>query len=135
MIIKPLECVYCNEKETTDHLFFKCIVAQNMWKFFNNFFHVGIGHDLVSVASLWLNCKNSALNTVSSAILWCLWNDRNAMIFDNKNWLSLYQVWRSVLRTIRYWLVLSQESSKGVIESFAQKLEEMIRSPQLIQCG
>ena len=82
---KPLDCVFCNDLESIDHLFFKCIVASSIWKSVSAFFNRDIGSDYLSVARLWIaNKKHAALNTICAAVLWCIWKHRNALIFDNK---------------------------------------------------
>jgi len=136
MIMKPLDCVFCCENESVDHLFFGCVVAKTFWSYISSEFDIDIGANFESVARFWLsNNKNSALNTTTSALLWCLWKHRNSMIFDNTMWIFVTQVWRSVLRTIRYWSVLSKENCKERLDSFVGSLEVMIRQPLLILSG
>uniref|UniRef100_A0A453STM3 Reverse transcriptase zinc-binding domain-containing protein n=1 Tax=Aegilops tauschii subsp. strangulata TaxID=200361 RepID=A0A453STM3_AEGTS len=30
-IVKPPECLFCNEHEIVDHLLFHCVVAKQLW--------------------------------------------------------------------------------------------------------
>ena len=72
-IIKPLDCVYCLEQESCSHLFFECIVAKHLWAHIEEYFSSQIGSSFESVARFWIATKKcSVLNTVSSAVLWCL---------------------------------------------------------------
>ena len=72
-IIKPLDCVYCLEQESCSHLFFECIVAKHLWAHIEEYFSSQIGSSFKSVARFWIATKKcSVLNTVSSAVLWCL---------------------------------------------------------------
>jgi hypothetical protein len=112
-IIKPLDCVFCTKNETNSHLFFDCTVARNVWSFISNYFQIRIGANFESVACFWVsNKKNSALNTISSAVLWCLWKYRKSMIFNNTIWTSITQVWRLILKMLKFWAVLSPEAGK-----------------------
>ena len=113
-IIQPLDCVFCSEQETNTHLFFECIVAKNIWLFAADHFQVRIGIGYESVARFWVsNKKNSALNIVSLAVLWCLWKYRNSIIFNNTIWTSISQVWRLILRTLKFWAILAPEKWQG----------------------
>lgn len=73
-IIKPRDCVFCLENESICHLFFECVVARNIWSFVKDQFGITVGDDFESIAKFWVsNNRNSALNTASSAVVWCLW--------------------------------------------------------------
>lgn len=127
-IIKPLDCVYCTEDESVTHLFFDCVVAKNLWPLVKDYFKLPVGGSFESIARYWVsNKKNSALNTVCSAILWCLWKYRNSMIFINTKWISVIQVWRLVLRTIRHWAILSPELTKERVLDFSTFLARFIQ--------
>jgi hypothetical protein len=67
-------CVFCSELESVDHLFFKCFVAQNVWKVISDVFGISIGSDFLFVARWWIsNDRNAVLNTFSSVVIWSLW--------------------------------------------------------------
>ncbi|XBJ09276.1 hypothetical protein VPH35_014375 [Triticum aestivum] len=135
-IIKPLDCVYCLEQESRSHLFFKCIVARHLWVPVENFFSIQIGSSFESVARFWIaNKKCSVLNTVSSAVLWCLWKYRNAMIFSNTSWISVPQVLRLIRNTVRNWAILSSESDKDKLMSFVETLSKTLQEPLAITSG
>ena len=135
-IIKPLDCVFCSEQETNTHLFFECIVAKNIWSFVADHFQVRMGIGYESVARFWVsNRKNSALNIVSSAVLWCLWKYRNSIIFNNTFWTSILQVWRLILRTLKFWAVLAPENGKARLEIFLTALTTFLLQPLRITSG
>lgn len=48
-------CLFCEEGESINHLFFQCCVAVNVWEFVSAYFSRTIDTDFESVASLWLN--------------------------------------------------------------------------------
>lgn len=135
-IIKPLECVFCSEGETNFHLFFDCIVAQNIWSFVSSHFKIPIGTDFESVARFWIsNKRNSALNTVTSAVLWCLWKYRNSTIFNNTISTSIIQVRILILRTLKFWATLSPEGGKTRLEEFLIVLAAFLQQPLRIIGG
>ena len=120
---KPLNCVFCSEPETVDHLFFHCIVAVNIWKKVSSFLGFDVGTDLLSVVRFWLsNKKHCATNTICAAVLWCIWKHRNALIFDNQSWLSLKQIWWLILRTVRKWKLLFPDHLLASTDCFSQSV-------------
>lgn len=52
-ILKPPECVFCNEQETTHHLFFDCVVAKQIWVSVCGFLSCNLGSDYLSIARYW----------------------------------------------------------------------------------
>jgi hypothetical protein len=72
-----------------DHLFFKCIVAKNIWQFISDHFSTPLGNDYLSVARFWIaNKTHAALNSVCAATLWCIWKFASDLADDsafNKN--------------------------------------------------
>lgn len=134
-IIKPLDCVFCSE-ESIHHRFFYCIVDKSIWPSVRTYFNNAIEYSYESLARLWIsNNKNSALNTVSSAIVWCLWKYRNSMIFNNTKWISVNQVFRLIWRTIRFWAILSPEQHKVKLTEFSDALMEFLQRPLMILSG
>jgi hypothetical protein len=87
---KPLDCVFCKEHETIHHLFFDCVVAMNVWEKVSDFFGLPFVSDYLLVARFWLaNTKHAAQNTIYSTVLWSIWKFRNALVFDNQQWICL----------------------------------------------
>lgn len=70
-------CLFCNDKETVQHLFFDRVVAQLLWDFISQALNLNL-KTFNDIGSKWLSNKNfAAVNIISSAILWCLWKLRN----------------------------------------------------------
>jgi len=67
--------------------------------------------------------------------MWSLWKHRNSMIFNNVVWIFITQVWREILRIIRYWMMLSTKICKERLERFLNMGEALIRQPLLILGG
>jgi hypothetical protein len=63
------KCLFCEEKETIDHLFFECVVAKQSWLIVSEIVGFSIGMDYESVAKRWLcNKKFVIVNVISSAV-------------------------------------------------------------------
>lgn len=131
-IIKPHDCVFCPDEDSISHLFFSCVVAKNLWAFISVYFKIPMGHDYELVARFWIsNNKNSVL-TVSSAVLWCCGNIGTLIIFNNPIWMSITQVRRLILKTIRFWAALMPEKDRTNLMNFVDSLKEFIRRPLMI---
>jgi hypothetical protein len=57
---QPVQCCFCNEKETINHLFFGCVVARAIWKMVSSFLGCEIGSDYFSVASKFIRTNAMA---------------------------------------------------------------------------
>jgi hypothetical protein len=127
---KPLECVFCKEHETIHHLFFDCIVARNVWEKVSEFFGLPPVSTYLSVARFWLaNTKHAAQNTIYSTVLWSIWKIRNALVFDNQQWICLKQVWALVLRTLRKWRLIFKDFMLTQVDQFSTMVTQVLRSP------
>lgn len=91
------------ELETLHHLLFDCVVATRIWVHLSTVNCTSeFGIRFESVARFWLtNTKHRLVNAFSSAVLWCLWELRNSMHFQDTRW-----------KNIRYksWMVRAQRS-------------------------
>ena len=132
---KPLECCLCKEFESVTHLFFDCIVANQMWSTVQEVFGVEIC-DYYSLASKWLCGKRHLqLNVVSSAVLWSLWINRNNIVFNRKTWLNLKQVWHLILLHLRNWKVPFKHLEWPMVDKFMILLSSKLQSPLEIMPG
>ena len=55
---KSEDCIFYSEKESMHHLFFKCILAKQLWHFTSTLFKVHIVDDYFSVARFYIASKN-----------------------------------------------------------------------------
>jgi hypothetical protein len=58
---KPECCIFCLEDESSDHLFFKCILAKQVWHIISEFFSLPLGDDYISIAQFWVANKKYAV--------------------------------------------------------------------------
>ena len=133
---KPENCIFCSEKESIDHLFFNCIVAKQIWNVVSAFFETEIGTNYNSVARFWVsNKKHAVVNSVCAAVLWCLWKDRNDLVFNGSAWIDIKQVWRRILCSLKRWTLIFKECMRGRVEVFCSHVLQLLRSPLQLENG
>ena len=131
---KPIDCMFCCELESIDHVFFECLVSSTIWKVVSDFFGTNLGSDYMSIARFWVtNKSHSALNAICAAVLWSIWKHCNALIFDGLTWLSMKQIWWLILRTIKKWRLLFKQSMLEKIDQFVQVVTDIVKAtPALV---
>ncbi|PNT78344.1 hypothetical protein BRADI_1g77870v3 [Brachypodium distachyon] len=127
---KPEDCVFCTEKESVHHLLFDCVVARLIWKIVSFYFNRQLGSDLESIARLWISNKShGTLNSVCSAVLWCIWKFRNSFVFNNAVWLSTNQLWWLILQSIQKWKTIFMQEDSEQVEGFCTLLRSVLKAP------
>ncbi|XP_058768779.1 uncharacterized protein LOC131642557 [Vicia villosa] len=109
--LTSFDCPFCNSHpESLDHLFYHCNVTKAVW----NRIYLWLGNDVklsyeefksfgcIQEKEKNINSK-AKLNIIWIALIWCTWNMRNTIIFDNGNFSFdevisniLYFSWRWV---------------------------------------
>jgi hypothetical protein len=75
-------CLFCEELESCNHVFFECVVVREMWRRISSAVGRDLGNSFETIGTCWLsNKKFAAINILSSAALWALWKLRNALCF------------------------------------------------------
>ncbi|CAA7035952.1 unnamed protein product [Microthlaspi erraticum] len=84
-------CVHCGDLETTEHLFFHCSFAQEVWKLAP--FSISIDPLLIQsftstlpIAKTWICLPPTGVGsgTLFPWIVWALWKTRNQLIFEER---------------------------------------------------
>jgi hypothetical protein len=128
-IPKPMECSFCREFESVQHLFFDCIVARQVWGLVKEICKFTV-EKYIDVAGRWLcNKRFLQFNFISSAILWGIWNSRNSLVFNRLTWLDLKQVWRVILSYLRNWKVPFKDQMWEEVDLFMKHLSNKIKAP------
>jgi hypothetical protein len=98
-ILDDKTCLFCNELEYVNHLFFECYIAQSLWKCIYEITNVIVDNDFISVVKYWIHdSKLKCLNAISAAALWKFWND---MCFNNVQWMRMNQLTGRCARMLR----------------------------------
>jgi len=93
----------CQEEETTQHLFFDCFYAQQVWR------AAGFPHNTITMPGASVNTKMNIILSPTFArrhphlshlaiwIVWRLWKSRNQLIFQQKSisWQTTLQLARN----------------------------------------
>jgi hypothetical protein len=132
--VDDLTCLFCNELETCDHLFFECAVATAIWSEIRRILKIHnavINFDVI--AGLWKNNKQNALaNVVSAAVLWSIWLTRNDMCFNRSLWMGMQVLWRRLAFNLAQWIILLAGEEKRRAQQVIMELEALMRAPQLL---
>jgi hypothetical protein len=104
--LDDLTCLFCDEHESSAHLFFKCVVAKILWLSYQLFF----GDKLVIfeyVARWWISEDNNyVMNILSSLIFWTLWSTSNDVCLQDKSWLGVKGMLGKLGVLIQSWKIL-----------------------------
>lgn len=105
--VDDLTCVFCNELESIQHLFFDCIVAKNIWGTVAEIVDFPVPCSFSDLAIFWKQRKIAELiNIFSAAILWGLWLLRNDIVFQGRRWRSVKCIQALVGSLVHSWKVL-----------------------------
>jgi hypothetical protein len=108
-------CLFCNELESVNHLFFECYIAQSFWKCIYEIINVIMGNDFISVTKYWINdSKLKCLNAISATTLWALCKFRNDMCFNNVQWMGMSQISGICARMLRDWCWIQKTPCRSV---------------------
>ena len=128
-------CVF-SEKESITHLFFECVVANQIWARVSDFLGIEIGTNYLSIARFWsANKKHIPLNSACACVLWNMWKNRNSHVFKNAIWTDMKQVWRRMLGHVRRWLILFEGPALAKMQTFVQKISCTLEAPFQILAG
>lgn len=100
-------CVFCQEEETVSHLFLHCQLVSRIWNWIANF--NGFTFVCATMADLWaidayIPMKDSnVVELIRGAVLWCVWLERNSLIFKNENAKSLQSLGAQIISLVKFW--------------------------------
>ena len=57
------------------------------------------------------------------------------MIFNNTIWTSITQVWGLIHKMIKFWMILTPEGDKALMETFLEALMKLLQQPLMILSG
>jgi hypothetical protein len=88
--VDDLTCVFCNEVETCQHLFFDCVVASKIWKELVAALDINLEiSNMHDITYLWNDKrKNKKCNMIFAAVLRTIWITRNDHVFNRAQWIG-----------------------------------------------
>jgi hypothetical protein len=123
-------CLFCNELESTHHLFFDCVVARQVWANISECLDLQCGDGFESIGKMWLSTKKFMIaNIFTSAALWGLWKLRNYLCFQDGRWKDVNSLLRRITTLIYNWKILCPDPQKSELESRLSRLNCLARQP------
>jgi len=121
-----MHCLFCNEVETIDHLFFVCVSSKYTWSLVASV--LGASHIPISFGQFWQwasvllpNRKHFHIIGLA-AICWALWTTRNDSCFEKKAIRTPTEIVCSASSFIKYWAGLQTGRNKEELEAGAAAL-------------
>lgn len=83
-------CCFCDQDETIKHLFLDCPLAKLLWRTLHIAFNVNPPMSINTLFGTWRNRVDANIakhiRIGICALLWAIWNTRNDLIFNGKNY-------------------------------------------------
>ena len=121
-----MHCLFCNEVETIDHLFFVRVSSKYTWSLVASV--LGASHRPISFGQFWQwasvllpNRKHFHIIGLA-AICWALWTTRNDSCFEKKAIRSPTKIVCSASSFIKYWAGPQTGRNKEELEAGAAAL-------------
>jgi hypothetical protein len=131
--VEDKTCLFCGEAETANHLFFMCVVAEQMWIRISEVVRRGVGVSFESIGLCWLSEKKfMTINVITSAALWALWKLRNEMCFQNRAWRNMGHLLMKVVFLVQNWTILCPEGRKEELKMLTMQLMSSARRPEVL---
>ena len=130
------KCVLCGETESSNHIFFSCLLARFMWSGVRTMFSVSWNPS--SFAELWVllmslpPSRRKMLWLFFAAQSWALWNIRNKFsiesIFPNQPADCVFKT----AMFLQHWRLLARPEELSVIDSILDALCHLYRDARLL---
>lgn len=125
---RPVEdstCLFCENSESVHHLFFECIVAQQMWDFVSENFGIQKISCFEEIINLWHNPKKYVvLNLVVAASLWSIWKLRNEFCFQGRSWRSVKCILAKLSTYLNQWKILCDDAQAVLLQRCIRLLDK-----------
>lgn len=102
-------CAFCSSPETVTHLFIECPYIANFWITINNNFFANSPINLESIEHIWIDFLKmnkqtfKEWGTLLAAFIWCVWLERNNVVFNKANIKSINSLYNMVTNIYNYW--------------------------------
>jgi hypothetical protein len=126
--VDDVPCLFCDQEETCQHLFFDCAVASRCWIVISELFGFQVGMDIISIGKFWLSHKkNSLVNMITVAVVWSVWKLRNELCFQKIGWRNMDVLFYQIHGLLQNWKVLCLADKRGLLENFLRDLKTSTR--------
>lgn len=128
--LADLTCLFCNEIEMVDHLFFDCSVAKRLLHIVLNILKLPevCNYEILASRSL-ANKRHTVNNIICAAVMWCLRKFRNDTCFQGRVWTSEKQVLVWTAEMLRKWLPMFKMEVGVQVEAVILQLEHQAGQP------
>jgi hypothetical protein len=132
--VEDMRCLFCEELESCNHVFFECVVAKEMWSRISSAIGRNVGNSFESIGICWLsNRKFAAINILSSAALWAMWKLRNALCFQNFVWQDMRKLLMNIVVMAQNWIMLCPPEKKKEMECYIKELIYLAKRPEMLK--
>ena len=129
-ILDDPSCLFFAKRETSQYLFFDCVVTRQLWKGASEALSAEIGNGIELVGSLWLGNRRFLVhNMLSSDALWSLWKLRNDLCFQNAGWRSVDALLMRVVIVTQNWIILCPAEMKNKLCGCIGELKKIACKP------
>jgi hypothetical protein len=123
-----ITCQFCACDESSNHLFFRCFYAQQVWRWmgacqtqYQNWSSIG---DVIQFTYSLPKINRLALLIVVCVVIWSIWKHRNDLCFNNSRIYTARNIILQILSLISYWTgTLQGELREAVQEWLPQELD------------
>ena len=132
------KCLFYNEVETSQHLFFTCPVARVVWRTVGCVFGTSLCPNNLwqyfSWCYIFLPDGAKFYTFGLAAICWAIWNCRNQATFEHKSLKSPFNVVYAACGFLMYWAGLQKPEIGEMVKKGAEMLKENTTQMMLL-CG
>ncbi|KAM3272212.1 hypothetical protein ACQJBY_042422 [Aegilops geniculata] len=131
--LDDLTCLFCSEYENSNHLFFECAIATEVWRNIHTISGCMPQPTFDNMTKLWEKHKTlQAKNMLISATLWVIWRSRNDICFNKVPWMGMQVILRKIAGFCDQWKILCKEAARDRVERLISSLWETARCPPLL---
>ncbi|KAJ1266468.1 hypothetical protein BS78_08G153000 [Paspalum vaginatum] len=104
-----MSCLFC-EEESCSHLFFDCVVAQQMWLVISDGLDLEVGKGFESIGKL--------------CTLWGMWKLRDEFCFQHSSWKNMETLLLLVWKLAQTWVMLCPKEKKPELLGHLARMNE-----------
>lgn len=112
---------FCSQEETTNHLFLKCPLTQQIWFWMGQsqhyFSHWQNITDIIEFACSLKGKSKLAFLTMFSALCWTVWKLRNDSCFNNVPNKTFRTIILLIISLLTYWAGIIKRSVRDIIQT------------------